>query len=101
MLTVLDIARRTTDWLGVDFHPIHMDEPAMASTMEDVVWYSECPLADVNGMGRLAMAKKAHERGLKVILTGKFFFFYLLKVPYPYADFLCFRRGLRRALCRL
>ncbi|KAK5682848.1 hypothetical protein LTS12_029201, partial [Elasticomyces elasticus] len=64
-----DIARRTTEWLGVDFHPIHMDEPAMASRLEDVVWYSECPLPDVNGMGRLAMAQKAHERGLKVVLT--------------------------------
>lgn len=71
MLTPLDIARRTTEWLGVDFHPIHMDEQAMASRLEDVVWYSECPLPDVNGMGRLAMAQKAHERGLKVVLTGE------------------------------
>lgn len=43
----------------------------MASRLEDVVWYSECPLPDVNGMGRLAMAQKAHERGLKVVLTGE------------------------------
>lgn len=68
----LDIARRTTEWLGVDFHPIPVDETAVASRLEDVVWYSECPLPDVNGMGRLAMAQKAHERGFKVILTGEF-----------------------------
>lgn len=72
----------------------------MASTLEDVVWYSETPLPDVNGMGRLAVAKKAHERGLKVILTGEF--------PNPLkcqkVDMLTrlsSRGGFRRALWRL
>lgn len=66
-----DVASRTSTWLGVDLHPVALDEVAMASRFEDVVWFSETPLPDVNGMGRLAMAEQAHAHGLKVILTGE------------------------------
>lgn len=50
-----------------------MDETAMASRLEDAIWYTESPLPDVNGMGRLAMAEMAHARGFKVVLTGRFY----------------------------
>lgn len=65
------MAQRTAEWLGVDFQPVPVDEEALASRLEDTVWYSETPLPDVNGMGRLAMAEMAHAKGLKVVLTGK------------------------------
>lgn len=77
-----------------------MDETAMASRLEDVVWYSETPLPDVNGMGRLAMAQKAHERGFKVVLTGEFLD--LLKCQkIDVLTRFSSRGGVRRALWRL
>lgn len=65
-----DIAQRTAEWLGVDFHPVHLDEAAMAAKFEDVAWYSETPTADVNGMGKLALSEVVHSKGLKVVITG-------------------------------
>jgi asparagine synthase (glutamine-hydrolysing) len=55
----------------VDFHTVHIDEEAIASRFEDVVWYSETPGPNVNGMGRMAVAEAAHANGKKVILTGE------------------------------
>ncbi|PLB39027.1 asparagine synthetase B family protein [Aspergillus candidus] len=66
-----DIARRTAEWLGVDFHSVQMDEEAIASRLEDVVWHSETPVPNVNATGRMAVAEAAHAKGLKVILTGE------------------------------
>ena len=50
-----------------------MDEKALAQGLEDAVWYSEAPVPDVNGVGRLAMAELAHSKGIKVVLTGQLF----------------------------
>jgi asparagine synthase (glutamine-hydrolysing) len=48
-----------------------MDEKATASGLEDTIWHTETPTADVNGMARLAMAETAHAKGIKVVLTGE------------------------------
>ncbi|KAL4890992.1 hypothetical protein BDV59DRAFT_209333 [Aspergillus ambiguus] len=66
-----DIAQRTAEWLGVDFHPVPIDEHTIVSKFEDVAWHSENPLPDVNGVGRLTMAETARAHGIKVILTGE------------------------------
>ncbi|PWY90451.1 asparagine synthetase [Aspergillus sclerotioniger CBS 115572] len=66
-----DIARRTAEWLGVDFHPVLLDEETIAARLEDTVWHTETPIPDVNGMGRLALADAAHAAGKRVILTGE------------------------------
>ncbi|GES62463.1 asparagine synthetase [Aspergillus terreus] len=66
-----DIAQRTAEWLGVDFHPVPIDENAVVARFEDLVWHSEIPLPDINGIGRLAMAETAKAYGIKVILTGE------------------------------
>jgi asparagine synthase (glutamine-hydrolysing) len=50
---------------------VPVDEEVMASRLEDTIWHSEAPTADVNGMARLAMAEVAHSRGIKVVLTGE------------------------------
>lgn len=42
----------------------------MVARFEDLVWHSEIPLPDINGIGRLAMAETAKAHGIKVILTG-------------------------------
>lgn len=66
----IETSRRTADWLGVEFHPVHMDEPNLASRFEDAVWYSETPFPDLNGIGKLALSEKVHSLGTKVVLTG-------------------------------
>ncbi|KKK13879.1 hypothetical protein ARAM_004225 [Aspergillus rambellii] len=66
-----DIAQRTADWLGVDLYPVTMDEEEIAVRLEDTVWYTEAPIPDVNGMGRMAVGELAHSHGKKVILTGE------------------------------
>ena len=48
-----------------------MDEQELASRFEDTVWFTETPIPDVNGMGRVAVGELAHSHGKKVILTGK------------------------------
>nr|WCD39068.1 class II amidotransferase [Fusarium tricinctum] len=65
------IARRTADWLGVDIHLVKMDEEALAARFEDTTWYSEVPLPDLNGMGRLALAEAVHSQGIKAVITGE------------------------------
>jgi len=71
LLTKVDIAQRTANWLGVSFHPVVLDETAIATRLEDVVWYTETVIPDANGMGRLAMAEVVHAEGTKVVLSGK------------------------------
>ncbi|RDW72559.1 asparagine synthetase B family protein [Aspergillus mulundensis] len=66
-----DVAQRTADWLGVDLHPVTMNEEELASRFENAVWYTEAPIPDVNGMGRVAVGELAHSHGKKVILTGE------------------------------
>ncbi|CAI7660554.1 unnamed protein product [Penicillium glandicola] len=58
-----DVAQRTAEWLGVDFHPIPVNEDVFVSKFEDTVWHSETPMPDTNGIGRLAMAQVAKSHG--------------------------------------
>lgn len=48
-----------------------MDEEALVARFEDTTWYSEVPLPDLNGMGRLALAEAVHAQGIKAVITGK------------------------------
>ncbi|KAJ5767200.1 uncharacterized protein N7511_004816 [Penicillium nucicola] len=66
-----DIAQRTAEWLGVDYHPVSVNEDTFATMLADTVWHSETPVPDTNGIGRLAMAEAAKSQGIKVILTGE------------------------------
>ncbi|KAL4936940.1 hypothetical protein BDV06DRAFT_227418 [Aspergillus oleicola] len=66
-----DIAQRTADWIGVELHPVTMNEEEIAVRFEDTVWFTETPIPDVNGMGRIAVGELAHSHGKKVILTGE------------------------------
>ncbi|KAK5796328.1 hypothetical protein VI817_005613 [Penicillium citrinum] len=66
-----EIAKRTADWLGVEYHAVHMDEENLAKRFEDAVWFSEFPFPDLNGLGKLALAEKVHSLGMKVMLSGE------------------------------
>jgi asparagine synthetase B (glutamine-hydrolysing) len=48
-----------------------MFEEEIVKDFEDTAWYSETVTPDANGPGKLAMAKKVHEMGIKVVVTGK------------------------------
>ncbi|KAL4732896.1 nucleophile aminohydrolase [Aspergillus similis] len=52
-------------------HPVTLTEEEIASRFEDTAWYTETPIPDVNGMGRVAVGELAHSHGKKVILTGE------------------------------
>ncbi|KAJ5180007.1 hypothetical protein N7492_003217 [Penicillium capsulatum] len=66
-----DAARRTAEKLGAQFHPVRVDERALASAFEDTVWASESTLPDLCGGGKLILAEAAHKEGIKVVLTGE------------------------------
>ncbi|KAM3432661.1 hypothetical protein MY4824_006398 [Beauveria thailandica] len=66
-----EVAQRTADWLGARFHPVYMDEHALATRFEDAAWHSENPFADVNGICKLALSEKVRSLGLKVVITGE------------------------------
>jgi hypothetical protein len=55
----------------VGFHPIPMFEEEIVKDFEDTAWYSETVTPDANGPGKLAMARKVRELGIKVVVTGK------------------------------
>lgn len=65
------MARRTAEYLGAQFHPVHVDEMALASAFEDTIWASESPLPDLCGGGKFIMAEAVHRHGIKVVLTGE------------------------------
>ncbi|KAL4746690.1 hypothetical protein BDW72DRAFT_210209 [Aspergillus terricola var. indicus] len=59
------------NWLGAKLYPVTLTEKEIASRFEDTVWYTEAPIPDVNGMGRVAVGELAHSHGKKIILTGE------------------------------
>ncbi|KAI9730897.1 MAG: hypothetical protein M1834_005615 [Cirrosporium novae-zelandiae] len=66
-----DVARRTAEFLGLDFCTVYMDEETIASRIEAAVWHSETLCPGSNGPGRLAVSELARSKGLRVILTGE------------------------------
>lgn len=91
----IDIAQRTSEFLGVKFNPVHVTEEIIAQRFEDTVWYSEAFAADTNGMGKLAMAEVAHDAGFKVVITGRFPFLYH---DSQLSNLATYRRRIRRTL---
>lgn len=65
------MAQRTAEHLGAQFHPVCVDEIALASAFEDTIWASESPLPDLCGAGKLIVAEAVHRQGIKVVLTGE------------------------------
>ncbi|KAF7629463.1 asparagine synthetase [Aspergillus flavus] len=66
-----DVAERTATWLGANCHLVPVDEAVLAAGFEDTIWFSESPLPDLCGVGKLALAEAVHKEGIKVVLTGE------------------------------
>ncbi|KAI9367282.1 hypothetical protein BJX61DRAFT_551554 [Aspergillus egyptiacus] len=66
-----DVAQRTADFLGAHSHLVPVTESVLAEGFEDTIWFSESPLPDLCGIGKLALAEAAHSKGIKVVLTGE------------------------------
>ncbi|KAL8685407.1 MAG: hypothetical protein Q9224_005829 [Gallowayella concinna] len=83
-----DLAQRTSDWLGVDFQMVEMNESKLAANFEDAVWYDEQTHIDLAFVGKHMLSKLT--RGMKTIfltlrptlLVKSAFFFAKVKVLY-------------------
>ncbi|KAL8953162.1 MAG: hypothetical protein Q9222_000983 [Ikaeria aurantiellina] len=66
-----DVAKRTADWLGVDFHVANMTEAELAANFEDAVWFDELTHVDLGFVGKHALSKVTRDVHLKTVLSGQ------------------------------
>lgn len=66
-----EIARRTAQFLGVNFHKTHMSEQVLADNFEEATWHNEHTMPDLNYIGKFVLSKAPREHGVKVVLTGE------------------------------
>ena len=65
-----DVAKRTSDWLGVDFQTADMTESVFADNFEDATWYDEQIHTDLGFVGKHVLSKVTQDSNLKTILSG-------------------------------
>ena len=63
LLTSLDIAKRTADFLGVKQHKQIMSEEAFAARFEAATWHCEHHNPDLNFVGKFALSELPHDLG--------------------------------------
>lgn len=68
---IVDIATRTSEFLGVKQYKQIMTEEAFASRFEDATWHCEHHNPDLNFVGKFALSELPRELGFKVVLTGE------------------------------
>jgi asparagine synthase (glutamine-hydrolysing) len=66
-----EIARRTAQFLGVNFHKTHMSEQVLAENFEAATWHNEHTMPDLNYIGKFVLSRAPAEHGVKVVLTGE------------------------------
>ncbi|KAL8712959.1 MAG: hypothetical protein Q9220_002817 [cf. Caloplaca sp. 1 TL-2023] len=66
-----DVAKRTADWLGVDFHVANMTEAELAANFEDAVWFDELTHLDLAFVGKHVLSKVTRDIHLKTVLSGQ------------------------------
>ncbi|KAH0359192.1 asparagine synthase, partial [Aureobasidium melanogenum] len=66
-----EIARRTAQFLGVNFYKTHMSEQVLADNFEEATWHIEHTMPDLNYIGKYVLSKAPREHGIKVVLTGE------------------------------
>lgn len=71
VLTSVDIATRTSEFLGVKQYKQIMTEDAFAERFEDATWHCEHHNPDLNFVGKFALSERPRELGFKVVLTGE------------------------------
>lgn len=65
------IAKRTADFLGVDFKPMHASERMLVDNFEQAVWAIEQPANDLNFVGKYMLSQFVSGQGYPVVLTGE------------------------------
>jgi asparagine synthase (glutamine-hydrolysing) len=64
------LARLVADRFGLKLHTVTLDEPALASALEDAAWLYDEPLVHQNDAQMLALSKKAKQL-VTVLLSGE------------------------------
>jgi asparagine synthase (glutamine-hydrolysing) len=67
----VEIAKRTADFLGVDFRAMHADEKMLVDNFERAVWAIEQPANDLNFVGKYMLSEFVSGQGYPVVLTGE------------------------------
>ncbi|MBI2433300.1 MAG: asparagine synthase (glutamine-hydrolyzing) [Candidatus Hydrogenedentes bacterium] len=65
-----DLAKRTAEKIGAEFHTVTCDHEALLSNMEDCLWMTEFPFFNFHGVGKFLLSKLTREH-VKVVLTGE------------------------------
>jgi len=63
-------ARRLAAHLGMPFHDIEIDTPAMVEAFPSLVSWQDDPIADIAGYGYYSLAQEARKAGVPVLLQG-------------------------------
>lgn len=67
----VEIAKRTADFLGVDFRAMHASEKMLCENFEKAVWAIEQPANDLNFVGKYMLSEFVSGQGYPVVLTGE------------------------------
>ncbi|KAJ9119275.1 hypothetical protein QFC24_005746 [Naganishia onofrii] len=65
------IARRTAEFLGVDYRTMHASEELLCACFERAVWAVEQPAMDLNFVGKCMLSGFVTAQGYPVVLTGE------------------------------
>lgn len=71
ILSFIEIADRTAEFLGLKVHKKYVDEAQLAQDFEDAVYHAEHPFNDLNYVAKYALSTLPPEHGIKVVLTGE------------------------------
>ena len=66
-----EFARATADHVGAELHTVEMTAAEWRAELVDVVRHVEYPLTHESSVPMAAIARLAHERGIKVLLSGE------------------------------
>lgn len=69
----LDVAARTAQSLGVNFHEVVVDEEQLAADFEEATWYCEQHYFDLGFVAKHTLSRFTEHVGLKVVLNGTTF----------------------------
>ena len=64
-------ARELAEWLQMPFHDVELTTEDMVAFFPDLVRHRDDPIADISGYGYCAVAQRAREEGVPVLLQGQ------------------------------
>jgi asparagine synthase (glutamine-hydrolysing) len=61
-----DIAERTAEFCGANFHRVNVQPQDMVDHFVDTVWHVEQPVFNFNSVGKYILSKRCQATGIKV-----------------------------------